>query len=131
MKKTRTSSKATAKVAAPVVEKAPATKTPVETKTEAAVAEVVEAEVKETPAKKAPAKKASATKKTAIKENVYLQYGGKEISQDDIVKQIKEVWTKELKKKVGEIKSINIYLKPEEDAAYYVVNDDVTGSIAF
>lgn len=76
------------------------------------------------PAKKAPAKKA------AIKETVYLQYLGKEISHQDIVKQVKEVWTKQLKKKVGEIKSITIYFKPEENTAYYVVNNDVTGSIA-
>lgn len=80
--------------------------------------------VKAEPAKKAPAKKA------AIKETVYLQYLGKEISHQDLVKQVKEVWTKQLKKKVGEIKTITLYLKPEENAAYYVVNDDVTGSIA-
>ena len=65
-----------------------------------------------------------------IKESVYLQYQGREISQQDLVKQVKEIWTKQLKKKVGEIKSISIYLKPEENTAYYVVNDDVTGSIA-
>jgi len=94
---------------------------------------VKEAAVKETgksePTKKATAKKAVA-KKAAIKETVYLQYLGKEINHQDIIKQIKEVWTKQLKKKVGDIKSITIYFKPEENAAYYVVNDDVTGSIA-
>ena len=64
-----------------------------------------------------------------MKEAVYLQYNGKEINHQDIVKQVKEIWTKQLKKKAGDMKSINIYFKPEENAAYYVVNDDVTGSI--
>lgn len=82
-------------------------------------------ETKETKTVKKPA-----AKKPVIKESVYLQYQGREISQQDLVKQVKEIWTKQLKKKVGEIKSISIYLKPEENTAYYVVNDDVTGSIA-
>ena len=83
---------------------------------------------KEEPAKKAPAKR-TAAKKAEIKETIYLQYLGKEIDKDDIVKKVKEIWTKELKKKVGDIKTISIYLKPEENAAYYVVNGDVTGSV--
>ena len=93
-------------------------------------------EVKETVKKetakaeeKATAKK-SAAKKTPIKETVYVQYLGKEINHQDIVKQVKEVWTKQLKKKVGDMKSITIYFKPEENTAYYVINDDVKGSIS-
>ena len=78
---------------------------------------------------KATAKK-SAAKKTPIKETVYVQYLGKEINHQDIVKQVKEVWTKQLKKKVGDMKSITIYFKPEENTAYYVINDDVKGSIS-
>lgn len=61
---------------------------------------------------------------------VYLQYLGKEINKDDLVKQVKDIWTKELKNKAGDLKSVTLYLKPEENMAYYVINDDVTGSIA-
>ncbi len=89
----------------------------------AAAAKTKTAPEKKTPAKKAPAKKA------AIKETVFLQYGGKEISNEDVVKKVKEIWTKTLKNKVGDIKTISIYLKPEENMAYYVINDDVTGSV--
>lgn len=74
-------------------------------------------------------RKAAPARKAAIKETVYLQYLGKEICDQDLVKQVKEIWTKQLKRKVGEIKSITLYLKPEENAAYYVVNDEVDGKI--
>lgn len=133
----------TAKVTAPKVEKVPEKK-PAAKEAVAApakkeeVKEIVQnaEEVKETVKKetakaeeKATAKK-SAAKKTPIKETVYVQYLGKEINHQDIVKQVKEVWTKQLKKKVGDMKSITIYFKPEENTAYYVINDDVKGSIS-
>ena len=78
---------------------------------------------------KKPVLKKTAAKKAAVKETVYLQYLGKEINKDDIVKQVKEVWTKQLKNKVGDLKSVDLYLKPEENAVYYVINGDVTGSL--
>ena len=130
----RKSTKATAKATAPqatetvakTVEKAvkAAEKT---TKAVVEKAEEVKEAVKETA--KAPAKKAT-TRKATVTETVYLQYLGKEINKDDLVKQVKEIWTKELKNKAGDLKSITLYLKPEENMAYYVINDDVTGSIA-
>lgn len=151
MKTAKTIVKETSKVIAPEVETAKKAATKVEVK--AAVKEEVKTPaveispvvektnetVKSAPAKKtlekkaAPAKKAPAKKipekSTVIKETVFLQYLGKEINHQDIVKQVKEIWTKSLKKKVGDIKSITIYFKPEENAAYYVVNDDASGSI--
>ncbi len=144
MKKTKkVAMNETAKVTAPKVEKVPEKK-PAAKEAVAApakkeeVKEIVQnaEEVKETVKKetakaeeKATAKK-SAAKKTPIKETVYVQYLGKEINHQDIVKQVKEVWTKQLKKKVGDMKSITIYFKPEENTAYYVINDDVKGSIS-
>ena len=129
-KSTKATAKATASQAtetvAKTVEKAvkAAEKT---TKAVAQKAEEVKEAVKETA--KAPAKRTT-TRKTAVKEMVYLQYLGKEINKDDLVKQVKDIWTKELKNKAGDLKSVTLYLKPEENMAYYVINDDVTGSIA-
>ena len=71
----------------------------------------------------------TAAKKAVVKETVYLQYMGKEINKEDIMKNVKEVWTKELKNKVGDMKSVTLYLKPEENKAYYVINGDVTGIV--
>ena len=78
---------------------------------------------------KAPAKKKTTTAKKAVAETVYLQYLGKEINKADLMKQVKDIWTKELKNKVGDMKSVTLYLKPEENKAYYVINEEVTGSI--
>lgn len=94
---------------------------------EVKAAKTAEKEVKEVkpakPAVKAPAKKA------AVKETIYLQYLGKEIDKEDLMKQVKEIWTKEQKRKVSDMKSVSLYLKPEENAAYYVINEEVSGKI--
>ena len=94
---------------------------------EVKAAKTAEKEVKEVkpakPAAKAPAKKA------AVKETIYLQYLGKEIDKEDLMKQVKEIWTKEQKRNVSDMKSVSLYLKPEENAAYYVINEEVSGKI--
>ncbi len=77
--------------------------------------------------KKPAAKKASS--KAEVKTQMYLQFDGKEYTEKEIFQKVKEVWTKVLKNKVGDMKDVKIYLKPEESAAYYVVNDDTSGKI--
>lgn len=99
-----------------------------EVKAEAVKAAEVKAEEKPAEEKAVKPVKAAA-KKTALKEEVVLQWYGKEISKDEIMKQVKEIWTKQMKNKVGDMNSITLYLKPEENRAYYVINGDVTGSI--
>ena len=84
---------------------------------------------KKTAVKKPAIRKPAAAKKTGVKETIYLQYLGKEINKDDVIKSVKDVWTKQMKQKVGDLKSIDLYLKPEENAVYYVINGDVTGSL--
>ena len=66
----------------------------------------------------------------AAKQTIYVQYMGDEITTDEIMKKIKEYWTKELKKKVSEMKNVTVYVKPEEGQAYYVINDEITGDVA-
>ena len=61
-------------------------------------------------------------------ENYKNQYE-KEFSTADVMKQIRQIWTKELKRSPEELRSVNVYLKPEEFAAYYVINDEVNGKI--
>ncbi len=83
-------------------------------------------ETVKTTAKKAATKR-TAAKKAVVTETVYLQYMGKEISKDDLVQQVKADWAVDHKE--ADIKSINLYLKPEDNAAYYVVNDSFSGKI--
>ena len=116
---------------------APATKAAVKTtpaKTEESKTETAAAE-KKAPAKKAtPVKKETTTvRKTAakktvekaeIKESVFVQFAGAEYNLDDVKANVKKAWMAETGKKESDIKDIQIYVKPEEHAAYYVVNGE-------
>ena len=85
-----------------------------EAKAEAKKAE----EPKKETAKKAPAKRTAAKD---IKTSVVVQFAGKEVAEKDLIAAVKKAYTKK-GNKVGDIKTIEIYVKPEESAAYYVVN---------
>ncbi|MFT3985755.1 MAG: DUF6465 family protein [Lachnospiraceae bacterium] len=77
-------------------------------------------EVKKTAEKKKPA-----AKRETVKEGFYVQFSGKDLEQSDVIRQAKEDY-KTAGNKAG-IKSIDVYVKPEESAVYYVVNGDVKG----
>lgn len=98
-----------------------------EEKTETKTAET-KAPAKKEAAKKPAAKKVPA-KKAELKTEIFLQFAGKEYTEKEIFQKVKEIWTKVLKNKVGDMKDVKIYLKPEESAAYYVVNGDTTGKV--
>ena len=80
------------------------------------------------PAAKKTATKRTSAKKAELKNEIHIQYGGKAYSQEDLIKMAKDVWKYDLKQKVGELASIELYVKPEENAVYYVMNKDFTGS---
>ena len=119
------------KTAAKEAEKAPVAKAEVKAPVKAEVkkpAAKKETAKKET-AKKAPAKKPAA-KKAELKSEISVQFGGKSYSQEDLLKIAKDVWKYDLGKKVSDFKSVELYVKPEEFRAYYVINGEVTGSFA-
>ena len=90
-----------------------------EAKAEAPKAEAKKAEEpKKETAKKAPAKRTTAKDN---KTSVVVQFAGKEVTEKDLIAAVKKAYTKK-GNKVGDIKTIEIYVKPEESAAYYVVN---------
>ena len=95
------------------------------TTTKKAAAPKKPAAAKKPAEKKAPAK---AAKKEAEQEMI-LQFGGREIKEKDLYERIQQIWIKGYGKKAEELKSLKVYVKPEEFTAYYVINDDVTGSI--
>lgn len=108
-------------------------------KAEEVKAEEVKAEVKEEakkapakkePAKKAPAKKATPVKaaKAEIKTALYVQFAGNEVTEADIIDKVKAAYVAEGHKESA-IKEINLYVKPEEYAVYYVINDKAIGKV--
>ena len=85
--------------------------------------------------KKTAAKAKTTAKKTASKARVkaaslmeevntkvYIQYAGNEALAKDVLERAKEAYIAEGFKASG-IKTVQIYLKPEENAAYYVINN--------
>ena len=117
-----TTKKATAKTAEEKTTKATkttkttkaATKTAAKTATKATAAK---AEEKKAPAKKAPAKKAPAKKAAEAKVNFFVEFGGVQVSIDEVVANVKATYGKNAKE-------IAVYLKPEESKAYFVADGE-------
>lgn len=95
---------------------------------ETAAAEEAPAKAEEKPAAKA-AKTTRTTAKKEAEQEMILQFGGREIKEKDLYERIQQIWIEGYGKKAEELKSLKVYVKPEEFTAYYVINDDVTGSI--
>ena len=118
------------------------------TESEAAKKETAKKEtIKKTPAKKTPAEKVPAKKETDEKESaqkeaeekvpakkaelkteLHVQFANQSLTQDDLVKIAKDVWEYDLNQKVSDMKTLELYVKPEERRAYYVINKEFTGS---
>ena len=78
--------------------------------------------------KKSPAKKTE-TKKAEKVEEIYLQFHGQEIFTKEIMEKAKRAYIAEGHRE-SSIKSIRLYIKPEENMAYYVINEKVAGGVA-
>lgn len=109
----------------------------VETKAAAPAAEA-KAETPVAEPKAAPAKKTARTAaKRAVKaaapapeklEELVIQYGVMEWKGAELMERAKAAYAAE-GHRISSIKSLSLYVKPEERKAYYVVNEKTTGSI--
>ena len=120
----------------------PQTKEKVEAKVEKAAADSVEKIAKKAVkgadaaknVEKAVTKTATKTVKKAAKKDIkvkaFVEYYGKQVEEKDIIARVKKAWTKS-GKKVGDIKEMDLYIKPEENAVYYVINGTETGVVEF
>lgn len=83
--------------------------------------EKVEKKVEKKPAAKSTVQKV---------EEVLIQFGGEEWNVAQLKEAAQAAYVAE-GHRASSIKKLTVYLKPEERMAYYVVNDKVTGSVAF
>ncbi len=74
-------------------------------------------------AEKKPAEKKTSTRKTAPKTNLFIQYQGAEVSYADLVEKAKA------DAGVEAPKNINLYVKPEDNMVYYVIDEKVGGFV--
>lgn len=93
------------------------------------VAEKVVPEAKKV-AEKATEKVKKATAKKEIKTSLFVEYYGKQVQEKDMIASVKKAWTKS-GKKVADIKTMALYVKPEENSVYYVINGDSAGRVEF
>ena len=90
----------------------------------------VKADVKDT-VKKTTAKTtkaAKAAKKEPVKPEIIVQYQNSEVDTATIEERVKTQFVAE-GHKAGFIRKLNIYIKPEEYSAYYVINDRFSGRV--
>ena len=114
--------KAEVKKAAPAAKaekKAPAKKAP------AKKAEVKKAAA---PAAKTAEKKAPVKKAAEVEETVNFQFSGKSYTPDDLMKIFRDVWKYDMNGREEDIRNVELYVKPEENTTYFVVNGSITGS---
>lgn len=69
--------------------------------------------------------KSAAKKATKAKDEVFFEFAGRQFNAADVEKKVR----KACGKKASEIKSLKIYVKAEDFAAYYVVNGSEAGKI--
>ena len=129
--------KETAKKTAEVVKQAAKETTTVAKKAAKETADSVKKTAKETSTatKKAVKETTAAVKKTAKKEytklalkETYIQVAGNEYKETEILKKVEESFLA-ADHKITSMKSLQLYVKPEDGAAYYVVNGEITGRV--
>ena len=79
--------------------------------------------------KKAPVKKAVEKKVATVKEEVFVQFGNQEVFASDVVERVKNAYIAE-GHTAESIEKVRVYIKPEENMIYYVVNDDYASGIS-
>ena len=85
-----------------------------------------EAEV-QAAAKKETEPKAAKTTKAAASQKIVLQLGGKgDLSMEDIINRVKDAYAAE-GHSAASVKNIEVYIKPEENMAYYVIDGYASG----
>ena len=86
--------------------------------------ETVKAKAK-TAVKKASSKKAA---KEPLKPEVFIQFQGQEAVVEEAIRKATDEYVA-AGHRASSIKSLQVYLKPEENAAYYVINQKAAGRV--
>ena len=80
------------------------------------------------PKKRGPKPGSKKTPKEALKPEVIIQFQGREATIEDAIEKAKGEYVA-AGHRVSSIKSLQVYLKPEEAAAYYVINQKFAGKV--
>lgn len=93
------------------------------------VVEKAKETVKETVKEKRPSRiSAKASAKEELRPEIFIQFQGNEAVLAEIIEKAKGQFVAD-GHRVSTIKSLQVYLKPEESAAYYVINQKFAGRV--
>ncbi len=67
-------------------------------------------------------------RRSAKSEVIHIQIDGKDYTREQLIQSARDIWVYDMKRKLSEFNSIELYINVNESRAYYVINDDVTGS---
>ena len=109
------------------VEKAVEVKTVAKKEDKAPAKAATKAAEKKPAAKKATTAKKAPAKAAKVENNIYVQFSGMEFDTAAIEKAVKADYTAKNGKK--DMKSVSIYIKPEDMKAHYVI-DGIIGDVA-
>ncbi|MCI9487766.1 MAG: hypothetical protein HFI64_12550 [Lachnospiraceae bacterium] len=84
--------------------------------------------VAEKKAAEKPAEEKKSVKEPEVKTSISVQYMGKDVSDKDMIALVKNDWA-DAGHKVGDIETMDLYVKTEENRVYYVINGAETGSV--
>ncbi|RDU25171.1 DUF6465 family protein [Anaerosacchariphilus polymeriproducens] len=62
-----------------------------------------------------------------MKTQIFIEHNQNRLGSKEICDKVKTLWV-ETGNKIKEINSLNIYIKPEDNMIYYVINENFTGS---
>lgn len=87
--------------------------------------------VAEKTVEKKTAEKKTAEKKAvvAVQEEIFIQFGNQEVFTANVVERVKNAYIAE-GHTAESIEKVRVYIKPEENMIYYVVNDDYASGIS-
>jgi len=80
---------------------------------------------KKTVAKKAEAKETTtrtAGRRPAVKATIEIQFAGNTHTTEELVKSAKDIWEYDLHRAPADFKTVELYVKPEDNKVYYVIN---------
>jgi len=97
-------------------------KTATKTATKAATKASTKATEAKTAVKKAATK---ATEKKELKKEIFIQFQDKQVDEEAVVKKVNA----DLKTQKVKATDLKLYIKPEENACYYVANGKVAGKV--
>lgn len=65
-----------------------------------------------------------------MKSTFHVEFAGNQIESKEVVAKAKKIWVDEgvQDRKIKDLASMDLYVKPEENAVYYVFNEDESGS---